>query len=250
MFLVCLTGRGQIIVNEIIYKFKEGDFLFLPWEHNICYKPDENRPFKVLGVHIIPDLKPNTNFNFRSIHYGDKKFQGDIYFPHLQGVIQGKAQNAKSLILLAEYIVMIFERQSSINKKWAREMGLLLLQELTYFVNKPKLPSEYYPESFKQLLEYIEENLTKSIKINDLEKYINCCESTIFRMFKKHLNLTPTTWIQKRKMDYAAELLSTTTLRVGEVAEQIGMNDQYYFSKLFKKYHNINAKIYKKEIYI
>lgn len=35
-------------------------------------------------------------------------------------------------------------------------------------------------------------------------------------------------------MDRAAELLATTALRVGEIGRSVGVEDPYYFSRLFR----------------
>ena len=38
-------------------------------------------------------------------------------------------------------------------------------------------------------------------------------------------------------MERAAQLLTTTRLPVGQIGKMIGIDDPYYFSKAFKRYH-------------
>jgi YesN/AraC family two-component response regulator len=46
-------------------------------------------------------------------------------------------------------------------------------------------------------------------------------------------------------MEYAGELLRTTSLSVGDIAELSGYNDYFYFARFFKKHTGVTPTEYR-----
>ncbi|MFA6294448.1 MAG: helix-turn-helix transcriptional regulator, partial [Victivallales bacterium] len=61
----------------------------------------------------------------------------------------------------------------------------------------------------------------------------------VCRLFSRQLGVRPFEWINRKRMEKASELLLSTDLRIGEIADRVGIGDHYYFSKLFTKMKNI-----------
>lgn len=82
------------------------------------------------------------------------------------------------------------------------------------------------------IAEHTDENITldKAAEISGLSK---CYFSTVF---KKEVGETFTDYLNKVKMEKARELILDYRLRSYEAAERVGIRDESYFSKLFKKY--------------
>ena len=70
-------------------------------------------------------------------------------------------------------------------------------------------------------------------------------KSTLMRNFRKTTGTTPHQFQLKKKYAYAAELLKTTDLTIGEICETVGINDQYLFSKYFKKLYGVPPSRYR-----
>ena len=49
------------------------------------------------------------------------------------------------------------------------------------------------------------------------------------------MGISPGQFIQKKKSDTAAQLLTSTDLPVSEIADSLGFNNPFYFSSFFKK---------------
>ncbi|HAX73059.1 MAG TPA: DNA-binding response regulator, partial [Firmicutes bacterium] len=50
------------------------------------------------------------------------------------------------------------------------------------------------------------------------------------------------------KIQYAQKLIKETSLTIAEIAQEIGIDDPYYFSKLFKNKTGLTPTQYKNEI--
>lgn len=70
--------------------------------------------------------------------------------------------------------------------------------------------------------------------ISDLAKSCGCSESHFRAIFRKEMKMSPKAYVKKCKMDYAVRLMRDESLLVKEVADILGYNDIYEFSKQFK----------------
>ena len=59
-------------------------------------------------------------------------------------------------------------------------------------------------------------------------------KSLIYR-FHEYLNMTPSQYLNKKKIDKAIELLLSTELSILNIAFECGFNNIEYFDKIFKK---------------
>jgi transcriptional regulator GlxA family with amidase domain len=59
--------------------------------------------------------------------------------------------------------------------------------------------------------------------------------STLHRLFRHHLQRSPTDWVTELRVDRADTLLSTTHLSVAEVARACGFTEPLYFSLVFTR---------------
>jgi len=86
------------------------------------------------------------------------------------------------------------------------------------------------------ILEHIAEdiNLDKAAKISNISR---CYFSTVF---KKQTGESFTDYVNRIRMEKARELLLTLDLKTYEIAEKVGIPDEAYFSKLFKKFNGIS----------
>lgn len=65
------------------------------------------------------------------------------------------------------------------------------------------------------------------------------------RIFRKGTGMTPYHYLLKKKMEAAAKLLRESRMRVGEIARTLGFQDEYYFSRLFRRFHGVSPKRYR-----
>lgn len=97
----------------------------------------------------------------------------------------------------------------------------------------------------QKTLVYIEENLGGDTSLAAAARHVHLHASHLSEIFKKETGLTYSDLVLKRKMEYAAELLTISSAKVADIAGQIGYEDVKYFSKLFKKYNGCTPTDYR-----
>jgi len=225
-------------------------FFFLPWERSIRYSAT-HRSFGLGGIHIIPNHSRSRQIEFAVPHYPGEHLYGcswrsDHKINSLADVMIGTFEQCKSLELLVEYIVVRFQ-SGAFDEWYARELAMLLYTELIKIGKTFHGSGKPFPTVVRTMIDLIDNNIENPFSLINLEHAITVSKSTIIRMFKKYLHTTPNKYIIQQKMIRSCQLLSTTSLPVKEVCKKAGIDDEYYFSKVFKKEIGMTATAYRKK---
>lgn len=108
-----------------------------------------------------------------------------------------------------------------------------------------------------RIIEYIESNYMYDISLKTLSEEIHLNSIYISRLLKKIIGYTFLEILTATRMIKAAELLRNTDINISQVSEAVGINDQRYFSQVFKKifnqtprhFRNLNNGDIKKDIF-
>lgn len=112
-------------------------------------------------------------------------------------------------------------------------------------VNPDQVP---YKKEVRDALSFISQNYTKKITLQDVAKAVNLNQSYLCRLFKKETGYHMFGHINKLKMEKATDLINeiikTQDVYIREIASYVGIDDQFYFTRIFKKHHNIPPSEY------
>lgn len=100
---------------------------------------------------------------------------------------------------------------------------------------------EIYP-----VIEFIKNNYMKNISVCEMAGVIKMSESNLYAVFKKATGSSPLKYLNRYRLSIACELLQETDYSIKEIAEKVGIPDQFYFSKLFKSRYSISPQQYRK----
>ena len=93
---------------------------------------------------------------------------------------------------------------------------------------------------------YIRRHLKEDISLNDIARYIDRNPTYISHVFRAATGETLFEYITRLRMERAMELLRNSTMKIQEVAAEVGYDEQSYFSQVFKKYTGQTAGGYRK----
>lgn len=123
-----------------------------------------------------------------------------------------------------------------------------LIQDRQSQNNEEEVHDYSYQVYVDHALEYVEHNYQKNIKVQGIADYIGINRSYLTNCFKNALNLSPQEYIQNYRMNQASVLLKDTNLPISEIATNVGYDDAFNFSKIFKKTYGFNPTSYRNSV--
>ncbi|PAE35429.1 AraC family transcriptional regulator [Bacillus sp. 7884-1] len=226
--LFCIGGKGWISYKGEHQKIEKNNIIVLPPNIGHTYGSDEQDPWSIYWFHIkgknssyyFPEhilgqgviLPPNQGQRFIEIFYECYGLlERGYYINNLIGVTQAMGH------LLSH--IFIHQRQSSVE-----------------LINHDMV--EY---AIQIMLDHIESSLT----LKELAEQTNLSKPHFIQVFKKQTGYTPIDYYLRLKIQRACQYLDLSEWTVKEICIQLGFNDPYYFSRLFRKIMGLSPSKYR-----
>lgn len=115
----------------------------------------------------------------------------------------------------------------------------LLNKLLSFTVSASSLSREMI-----EITRYIEKHYAENLSLEDLSAQVNYSKGYLCNIFRKELNTSFGNYLTKVRIFHAKKLLTTSFLRLYEIAEQTGFYDYSHFARTFKKYTGFSPQEY------
>lgn len=249
MCLWCKGGSGRVLINGRAFSCERGDYFVLPWNHRVEYFADPEHPFRLAGIHIVPDHNPRRRVEYLVPHAQNHPlarcpWRKDLRLPEMEGVKHLHVAGDSPLYLLSESIVQLFLRGVR-GEAQMRLMARALLAELARTLGTDE-PHRIPPHALRKTMAFAEAGLAGPLSVADLARKAERSKSGLTGLFRAHCGMSPIQWVNHRRMERARELLATSGLPVGEIGAAVGIEDPFYFSRLFRKLNGQSPRDYRK----
>lgn len=99
----------------------------------------------------------------------------------------------------------------------------------------------------QRCLTYLDSHLHYKITLADIAQVLHISISYLTKNFKKDMHLTISQYLTQLRLERAEKLLAYSTYSIAEIAQMVGIPDQNYFTKLFKKQYQQTPLAYRQE---
>jgi len=93
-----------------------------------------------------------------------------------------------------------------------------------------------YSRVIRKVLTRIDSDLSADLSLHKQAELLNVNSSYLSTLFKKETGITLTEHVNRKRVEHAMYLLTSTSLQVQVIAQQCGIPDVNYFTKTFKKF--------------
>jgi AraC family transcriptional regulator of arabinose operon len=97
----------------------------------------------------------------------------------------------------------------------------------------------------RAVLEHISMRLDEPLTVEGLAAVAGLSASRLAHLFRDELGLSLMTYIERRRIERASQLLRVTPLSVKQIAAEVGFMSQFYFSLRFKKATGVSPMAYR-----
>jgi AraC-like DNA-binding protein len=97
----------------------------------------------------------------------------------------------------------------------------------------------------KPSIDFMNENIHSPLSLADIAARAHLAPTYFHKVFRELFQSTPLAYLTRRRLDVARQLLSSTSLPVKEVAHRVGYDNEFYFSRLFRRHFAMPPRDFK-----
>ena len=117
------------------------------------------------------------------------------------------------------------------------EEGISMHQMIDRYCNLVKTHSmKKHSPLVQKVITLVDFDITADLSLSSQAEMLNVNASYLSTLFKKEMGMTLTEYVTKRRIEHASFLLTSTNLQIQAVAQNCGIYDVNYFTKMFKKH--------------
>ncbi|MDO6640651.1 MULTISPECIES: helix-turn-helix domain-containing protein [unclassified Shewanella] len=108
-------------------------------------------------------------------------------------------------------------------------------------------PEQHNDELIQKVQLWMQVDLSQHWSLDDIADKFAVGKRTLIRRFKKAVNETPASYMQRLRVDEAKRLLETTELGIEQIVERVGYEDSSSFRKLFIQLTSLSPRAYRQK---
>lgn len=100
----------------------------------------------------------------------------------------------------------------------------------------------------REAIDYLTANYSQKIRISDLADQIGINRSHLATSFRREAKLSPQEFLMSLRLDKAVFFLQESAFSIRKIAEMVGYDDVFAFSKIFKKHVGVSPRQFRNHL--
>ncbi|MBX6360596.1 MAG: AraC family transcriptional regulator [Acidobacterium ailaaui] len=226
ILIYCIYGSGWYDINKKRYSVKANHFFIIPSETRHRYGANSDDPWTIYWIHFTGDLAKN---------YFLYLTDGGSLAPKM--VIPSDERNML-FDEIVRYASMVNNMDAVIYANNSLYKYLASFKKSFYSKNTPDRKQIIVDNCIKLM----KENLDKNLNLYELSQMMKISTSYLSALFKEKIHDSPYNYFIFLKIQRACYLLWNTQLKIKEIAIQLGFEDPYHFSRVFKNMMGLSPR--------
>ena len=232
VFIYCVDGKGWFELEGKHYDVKTNQYFILPAGVPHTYAADEMNPWTIYWIHFkgkfasyfIPDVQEPIEIK-PSIH--SRIYARNELFEEILRILEMGYSHDNLLLACSTFYHY-----------------LSTLRFLQQFREAGTMNKQY--DIISSAIHFMKENIEKKLSLDEIAKHVGYSTSHFLTLFNKRTGYSPLAYFNQLKIQQACQLLDFTNMKINQIGYKIGIEDTYYFSRLFRKIMGVSPREYKK----
>mgnify|MGYP002395755313 CR=1 FL=1 len=223
ILIYCLEGEGWYVTKNVSEQIEQDEFFVLPAKEYHNYGSSKTKPWSIYFLHFNGLL-------------------AERFYQKMADQRKSKIAPLKERNRLFDYLYNVIDTgYSNYNLEHVNMSLWHLLNTFIYNENFKIETKESIGQlsvnnaSVKATISFMKNNLDKKISLGELAQVANLSVSRFSNVFKEATGYAPNDYFIRLKIQKACQYLDLTDKRIKTISHLIGIEDPYYFSRLFKK---------------
>ena len=241
LYIEC--GTAEIHIEDKGFNAREGDIYIVNCgEFHSCFKAC--RDFRSKCIQFNSQFLSSNLADICQINFISPIFNNLIRF-------QNHFSNNVILLTAIKEVFGEFQKKEygyefNIKSIIYRIMGYLLRHGVKINLTENKDFSSINLNRVNYIINYIEQNYEKDIRLSKFEKELYINKSYICRIFKAYTGKSILSYVNMYRTLQAVNMLNDVSLSIANIAEKTGFIDINYFCRIFKKNTGISPSSMRK----
>ncbi len=231
ILIYCIEGTGEIRLNKTVHVVPADHFFIISAGMPHSYHSDEQNPWSIYWIHFS---------GFKSGNYSRFACQA-------MAIERGKISRINDRLDLFSEIFRNLDRGFSIET--LEYVNLCLPHLLASFTHLSQFREVHKADENDPValsINFMLENLARKLRLDDIASETGLSASHYSRLFQDRTGHSPIDYFIQLKVQRACRLLDNSGWMIADVAREMGFDDQFYFSRVFRKVMGMSPAEYRK----
>ncbi|GJM63193.1 AraC family transcriptional regulator [Persicobacter diffluens] len=235
VLIYCNKGLGWVEFDGKHLPMAKNDFCILPPEKAHAYGAKSENPWSVFWVHFSGPQAKNWfelyhKEGFLQNTHFERKEHRNAMFEEIYATLE-MGDSWENLV----YINQIFRNylSSFIWVNHFRGTKNAIKQDIVH-----------------QAITIMKDRLGQNLSLEDIAQHVNFSVPYFSKLFRNRTGFAPVDYYIRLRMQQACDLLSFSDKNIKQIGAEVGYEDPYYFSRIFKKTIGQSPSTYRKLQYL
>ncbi|WP_084490190.1 AraC family transcriptional regulator [Niabella ginsenosidivorans] len=227
ILIYCVKGRGWFSIENKSYEVKPNEFFIIPAGAAHHYGAHEKDPWSIYWLHFAGN---DADFYYRLL----TKTQG-------KAPVSAVVSTSRQLIFydIIQHLELMNNTDNIIYSCSCAHAYL------SSFQNTQIKLSANENSIIQQCITFMKQNLDKPLRLDEISAEVGLSSSHLSSLFKKQVKSSPIHLFTSLKIQKACQMLMDNSHNIKTISYSLGYEDQYHFSRVFKKIMGISPKHFK-----
>lgn len=232
VLIYCVDGSGYFTLNNQTHNVSKDQFFILPAGMPHLYAASEENPWTIYWVHFKGTLAHTYAEGFD--HPTDIR-------PNINSRINERKD------LFEDIFRTLYMGYSTENLMYASSVFFHLLGSFCYLQSyrNTAIQSKDETDIVTATIHFMIENIERKLSLAEISQYVGYSISQLSMLFRKRTGYSITAYMNQIKIQKACQLLDLTDMKINKICYKVGIEDCYYFSRLFSKIMGVSPKKYR-----
>ena len=223
-----IAGKGSLEIHSKVLSLKSGVLTGFEPGTAHHYTADPSDPMEHIFITFVGQEAINL--------FAKSTLQKNHYI---------ETANPDSTLAVFQKILNIGLQKTAYSQEICCHYLSILLLEMAAATDNPLTPVSLSKQTFQKCKAYIDAHFSWIEGPGEVAEQCDIDVRYMASLFKRYWYISPSQYIMRLKLNKAANLLLTTNEKVKDIAEQIGFENPYHFSKNFKQFHGRSPNHYR-----
>ncbi|MEI7420905.1 MAG: AraC family transcriptional regulator [Prolixibacteraceae bacterium] len=231
ILIYCVDGKGKIRLNNGNHEVQADEYLIIPAGTPHSYHSDMKNPWSIYWIHFTG--KKSAAF----VRHAGIPMQ----------VERNKFSRTNERLSLFNDIFRNLDRGFGIEiLEYVNQILGFLLASFTHLHQFQELRKADENDHVALSINFMLENLDKKLRLNEIAEAAELSISHYSKLFQTRTGHSPIDYFTQLKVQRACRLLDNSGWMIADVARESGFDDQFYFSRVFRKVMGLSPAEYRK----